>query len=634
MTQPTTPDPFARAFALHRANKLDEAEPLYREVLAANPNHADATNLLGTIAYQRGHHAQALELIRKAISMRANVAPYYNNLAAVYIALNRFDEAAKSAQSALTLQPNLAPALVNYGESLTQLGRERDALHVYMRGAQQAPDNPIFKIKIGEALLRLWEVREAGKWFSSVLEKDPNSAAALCGLGDVYREGHRPQEAVTLYEKSLRRVPSLMAYRGLADAYRDSNQADKAEATWQKALELFPNRPEAHLQRGVSLAHNGKMDAAAEEFRAALRLQPHYPKAFAELARLLKGKLPADEQAAMESALKLPATDDDMAGMHFALAQVEDARDDFARAAEHLRRANALAKSYLDTHGREYNASGMGVRVDMLVATYSADYFQRTTGFGDPSERPVFVVGMPRSGTTLVEQILASHPKIFGAGELQYVHHSFLRVLRTLGLGDEVKGTIDELKHLEKLTQPIARDCAKWYLEQIRQLDGGVAERVVDKAPENYLLLGWIATIFPKAKIIHCRRDLRDVALSCWMTEFRAGTWSNDMRHLASRIRDYRRLMDYWNKALPIPMLEMNYEQLVANQEVESRKLIEFVGLDWDPACLNFHQTRRAVLTPSATQVRQPMYARSIGRWRHYIDDLRPLIEELGLRLS
>jgi hypothetical protein len=207
-------------------------------------------------------------------------------------------------------------------------------------------------------------------------------------------------------------------------------------------------------------------------------------------------------------------------------------------------------------------------------------------------------------------------------------------MMRALGGGDDVKGTIDELKYLQKLTAPVAEECANWYLEQVQKLDGGVAARVVDKAPENYLLLGWIATMFPKAKIIHCRRDLRDVAFSCWMTNFRAGTWANDMRHLASRIRDYRRLMEYWRKALPIPVLEMNYEELVANQEAESRKLIDFLGLEWDPACLNFHQTKRPVLTPSATQVRQPMYSRSIGRWRHYIEDLRPLIEELGLGIS
>jgi hypothetical protein len=148
------------------------------------------------------------------------------------------------------------------------------------------------------------------------------------------------------------------------------------------------------------------------------------------------------------------------------------------------------------------------------------------------------------------------------------------------------------------------------------------------------LLLGWIATMFPKARIIHCRRDLRDVAVSCWTTEFRAGNWANDMHHLAGRIRDYRRLMEYWRTSLPIPMLEVNYEQLVADQESETRKLIDWLGLEWDPACLKFHQTKRMVTTPSATQVRQPMYSRSIGRWRHYVDDLRPLIEELGLGYS
>ncbi len=720
---------------MHRANRLDEAETLFRAVLAVDPNHADALNSLGTIAFQRSRLAEAVQLIDRAISIRSDQPIYQNNLSAAYHALGRFNDAAASAKAALALQPhqleahiNLGlayqgakqwqqaetvfrhveqqwphdargpqslgdcfreqgktaeainayresltrapndgrvhfalgtllltsedpgaaephlkravellpdalPALINFGSCLAQLGRERDALRLYMRGLQIAPNDALLKNKIGQALLGCWEHREAVKWFSTTLQSFPDNAAAACGLADAYREGQRPEDAIPLYERSLRLGAAFSAYRGLADAYRDLSQFEKADDTIRKAVELYPNRAEAHVRLGMALAFGGELEKAISEFRTALRIQPHFARAHAELARLLKSRLSSDEQAAIEAALKRQASDEDLAAMHFALAQVEDARDHFERAAEHLRQANALAKSYLDTHGRQYNVAAMSRRVERLTATFTPDYFKRTAGFGDPSERPVFVIGMPRSGTTLVEQILASHPQVFGAGELPFVHRSLLRLPAELGLGVDAKGTIEELKYLEQLTPSAAQACARWYLDRIRELDG-VAERVVDKAPENYLLLGWVVTMFPKARIIHCRRDLRDVALSCWMTEFRAVNWANDMHHLASRIREYRTLMEHWKVTLSAPMLEMNYEQLVADQESESRKLITWLGLKWDPACLKFHQTRRAVTTPSATQVRQPIYSRSVGRWRHYVNDLRPLIDELGLEMT
>ena len=173
--------------------------------------------------------------------------------------------------------------------------------------------------------------------------------------------------------------------------------------------------------------------------------------------------------------------------------------------------------------------------------------------------------------------------------------------------------------------------CADWSLKQFDQVTGGRGRRVVDKKLDNCFHLGWAAVMFPKARFIHCRRDLRDVALSCWMTNFREINWANDLGLIAGRIREYRRIMDHWSKALPMPVLDVDYEKLIADQEGESRRLIAWLGLEWDPACLEFHRTKRPVHTASVTQVRQPIYSRSVGRWRHYRDTLRPLIEELGL---
>jgi hypothetical protein len=232
---------------------------------------------------------------------------------------------------------------------------------------------------------------------------------------------------------------------------------------------------------------------------------------------------------------------------------------------------------------------------------------------------------MPRSGSTLFEQILASHPRVFGGGEMRFVEQSLSRLPTTLG------SNLDPVECLSRLTTQAVRACADAYLRDFGRLSGGQGERVVDKKLDNCFYLGWMALMFPKARFIHCRRDLRDVSLSCWMTNFREINWANDLGLIAGRIREYQKIMAHWSNVLPVPVLDVDYEKLIADREGESRRLIAWLGLEWDPACLEFHRTRRPVHTASVAQVRQPIYSRSVGRWRHYRDTLRPLIEELGL---
>jgi len=226
---------------------------------------------------------------------------------------------------------------------------------------------------------------------------------------------------------------------------------------------------------------------------------------------------------------------------------------------------------------------------------------------------------MPRSGTTLVEQILASHPKVIGAGERWFGAQGLKRLPPELGLD------ADPLCCFDRVTSAAIKKCADWHLEQLRKVDGGAALRVVDKMPYNAAILGWLAALFPHARFIHCRRDLRDVALSCWMTNFLKIRWANDFDHIAHRIACHLQIMDHWRHVLPTPIFEVDYERLIESQEGESRRLIAWLGLDWDPSCLEFHRTKRSVQTASVLQVRQPIYSRSAGRWRQY----EPYLERL-----
>ena len=243
---------------------------------------------------------------------------------------------------------------------------------------------------------------------------------------------------------------------------------------------------------------------------------------------------------------------------------------------------------------------------------------------GNASTLPIFVVGLPRSGTSLIEQILASHPQIHGAGELNLIRDLY-RSLPTR-TGQNLPG----IACVPHLTPKIVAELADHTLSSLQQL-GGSATRVVDKMPENYLLLGLIAILFPNARIIHARRDVRDTGLSLFLNHFRYFDWTYDLTDIAERINDYQRLMAHWRQLLPDRILEIDYEALVHDFEPTARRLVEACGVGWDPACAKFHETRRPVRTASMTQVRQPLYQHAVGRWQHYLVPLQPLLDKLDL---
>jgi hypothetical protein len=303
----------------------------------------------------------------------------------------------------------------------------------------------------------------------------------------------------------------------------------------------------------------------------------------------------------------------------FGLAQVSDARGDYARAAACLREANGLAKEHATRRNRAYDPAQHRQFVDSMLTASDAAFCARTAGGGSATRRPVFIFGLPRSGTTLIEQVLASHSRIHGAGELRLVRRSFESIPGVLERSD---WPIQCLSHLEA---PAVAHLAEQHLQWLREFDGGRTDRVLDKMPDNYMYLGLIAAMFPNAVLIHCVRDLRDVAVSCWMTNFRSIPWANDIEHLATRFGEYRRTMDHWRALLPLPIHEVNYADTVNDLEEVARRLIAACGLEWEARCLEFHETRRPIRTASVTQVRQPIYTQSVGRWRNYERELADL---------
>ena len=450
---------------------------------------------------------------------------------------------------------------------------------------------------------------------------EPDNATFWEHLAELHDEMEEPAQALPCWEQVVALVPNYArGHLALGWALQEEGRFVEAGDHYRTAAQLQPDFAMAELNLGGLHEELGEMAAAEASFRNALRLQPAFALPHARIATLLRGKLPAEDLAALEQRL----TDEQLgrgprARLLFALAHALDARGDYARAADCLRQANAMTLE-LTKGRREYSPAEHEQFVDGLVRTFDRDFFARLAGAGSDSRRPVFVVGLPRSGTTLVEQVLASHSRVHGAGELRLARQSFEALPGLLGRSDPPR---DCLPHLDP---PALRRLAEQHLDRLQIIDGGCCERCVDKMPDNYMYLGLLAVMFPRAAFIHCRRDLRNVAVSCWMTDFRSIRWANDPQHLASRFQQYRRVMDHWRAVLPVPVHEVDYEEAVSDLEGVARRLVAACGLEWEPACLEFHRTQR----PDPHRQRRPgppaglsAIGRTAGRttsrrWRNY----------------
>jgi tetratricopeptide (TPR) repeat protein len=720
------PDDLVLGLQQHQRGALDQAARLYRNVLASQPDHADALHLLGVVAYQQGDYVRAADWIGRAIARNGRVAAYHANLAEVYRALGQLDRAIGSCRAALLLDPRYAEAANNLGLALLQqgqfaaaadhfqaalrlkpefalacnnlgnalrlqndlagalahfrqavqldpnlveaqsnlgqmllehrqlpealihcreavrlrptfaeahgnlgnvlreLGRLAEAKDCYAEALRLNPNLAMLHNNMGQALQEEAKLEDALAWYQRGLQIDPNLARLHCNLASALEEQDKHEEAIARYEVALRLDPNYAeAESGLGWVWHEQGRYEQAQERYRAALRLKPGLAAAHCNLGTVREELSDFEDAQRCFREALSHDQRHAGAWSQLATLLRGKLPEADLEAMRQLLADPyLSDGKRAVLHFGLAQVLDAGKNYDEAGEHLRQANALAIAQWRKRGQGYEPALHTEFVNRLVGTCTPAFFERVRSFGVQSERPIFIVGLPRSGTTLTEQVLASHSQVFGAGELQLARQDFEALM-----GDDVSVSRD-FTNLSRIDAVTAERLANLHLDRLRALDAE-APRVADKMPDNYLHLGLLATLFPRAKYIHCRRDLRDVAVSCWMTNFRHIRWASDLDYIADRFREYQRLMDHWRRVLPVPVLEVDYEETVADLEGVARRLVSWCGLEWEPACLSFHEGKRPVRTASVTQVRQPIYTRSVARWKNYEKSLGALFAKL-----
>ena len=673
------------------AGYVGRAEELCRSALAAEPDNADATHLLGIIAHQSGKLGDAIEQVGRAVRLAPDVPLYHANLGEMYRLAGRIDEALAHGRRAVALKPDYPEALSNLGIAHYDQGQYDEAVGCYDRALALRPDYVEAHSNRGNALRALKRLTEAEAAYRRALELRPGFAAGWNNLGTTLRDLKRPEEAERAYRTALADMPNdpetldnlALALKDLdrldeavellrralaiearsvkihvhyASVLIDQKKVDEAGAAAERAVALDPDSYDALNLLGRVAFERGALDAALAHYRSALSIKPDLADACNNMGNALKelGHL-ADARAAFLKALELDAT---LTGVYVNLADsttfaVDDpylaamqalaAQQDGLSATDRMHLDFALAKAFADL--REYRRSfghllrgNAGKRAtikydeaaamalfDRIEAAFTPELIAAKSGLGDPSGVPIFVLGMPRSGTTLVEQILASHPLVHGAGELK----TFNDVVDTVRGPDGAVLPFPEF--VPALEAAPIRTIGAHYLAQIGAL-APEASHITDKMPSNYYFAGLIHLALPNARIIHTVRDPVDTCLSCFSKLFTAEqSHTYDLGELGRYYRRYQQLMAHWRRVLPAGrILDVRYEDVVADLQGQARQIIAHCGLEWDPRCLAFHTTKRPVRTASATQVRQPIYRSAIGRWRVYEEFLGPLLTELA----
>jgi tetratricopeptide (TPR) repeat protein len=520
--------------------------------------------------------------------------------------------------------PDNAEAHYNLGTAFKDLGRLNDAVASYRRAVALKPDFALAHYNLGNTLRELGQLDAAVENYQHALKIKPDSAAMLNNLGATLKDLGRLDRAIESYQRALEIEPNyIKALSNLGDALRDSGQFESALACYRRALEIDPKCEKVMLGISELYVIRGEIKEAEVEIQKALKINPDNLDArfiMANFRKIQAGDenfvaLLAAEEKVRNSQVSMPYQQ--IVSLHFALGKCFDDMGDYDRAFPHFIEGCKLKRATF-----KYDAVGMTQSFSDTIRVFDKSTIARLRGGGSLSKVPIFVLGMPRSGTTLTEQIIASHPEVYGAGEL----HDLLTI--TQRDVDGARGFPNNILALDQAS------LAKWaddYVAGLRQRAPD-ARHITDKMPDNFWVIGLIHVMLPNAKIIHVKRNPVDTCLSCF-TKLFGGSMKHtyDLAELGQYYVDYVRLMEHWRNVLPAgAFLDVQYEDIVADQETQARRLIDFCGLEWSDACIDFHKHKRSVGTASMSQVRRPIYSSSVERWRPYEKYLGPLLDALG----
>ena len=677
------------ALGWHQAGELQKAESAYRQILEKQPDNDEALHLMGVLLHQTGRDELAEQVIHAAIKLDSSNDTYYFNLAEIQRAIHRpevaihnyrnaiklesneadyffglgsafsdtsnwqqateafdkalilspgdsqihnnlgnalaemgeYNQAIEHFHKAIALQPAVADSYFNLALALDETEAFDDAIAAYQKALSLNPDIPQALANLGRLHRQANNLANAEKNYQQALELKPNLHSALMGLAAVYRDIGDYVRALRYYQQLLdARSDDVIALTLLGDCLAKLDRYEEALEQIKKALVVKPDNAESHFGLGTCLQALGRFDEAAQSHRKALSLQPDLTEAAYNLVLIDSQSLGENDLEKLSQRSADESLDESTRiNLHFALAKAYHDRGSYDKAFTQLRVGNDI-KSKSNPFSPEVYED----YIERIITVLDKAFFESHIDYGLETEVPIIIVGMPRSGSTLVEQIISSHAQAYGAGELNDMRILAKRIPEIMNTQQQ------EPECLADISREIIGQLANEHLRKLNNLSNG-ADRVCDKMLGNFLKLGLIYLMFPRARIIHCQRNPLDTGLSCYFQNFARGLrFTYDLEHLGIAYRGYLKVMEHWRQVLPMQMLEVSYERMISDQEATSRELIEFCGLDWDENCLDFHQQQRGVKTASFWQVRQPIYKSSVSRWRHYERQLEPLIKVLG----
>ena len=615
----TETDPLEAGLKCYRQGNLAAAEEHFRQVVSRDSSSIHGLNLLGMICVNTGREDEAVQLITRALEIKPSDAQAHGNLGLAYQRMGNLDSAERHFRESIRLDPNKPVVWNSLGNVLREKGQAADAVKAYETTLKVNGNYPECWANLSKALVDLGKYEPAFQAVSRALQIDPTVPDFHNQIAEVYRKGSKFDLAISAYKKSLELDPTLYeSMLGLATVYRESEDSEAALAVLNRLIEQEPGHAKAYTVLGVLKEQLGEPEAAAECFKKSIELAPNVISPHWHLSQIKGRKSTEDEIEAMERFQEMKGlSQQDKTHLYFGLGAAYDQQGQADKAFAAWQTANAVKAERFpfDPEGRRQHRDSIIEHSHALAATLKGTSVQEI-------RQLVFVLGMPRSGTSLTDQILSSHTDVSSLGEVGYADEMTVQVKKLTG--QLYPAGLSRLN--EKDIALLRED----FLQKIHASHSNYPV-LLDKTPLNFQHLGLLAEVFPGAKFIHCRRDPMDNCFSIFKLAFADDQdYAHDLTALGQHYRLYEEMMDAWKEKYPDRILDVHYEDTVADIEGQCGRLVEFLGLTFEPKMLEFYSSERLVRTPSASQVRRPIYKSSVQAWKNYEKQLQPLVLALG----
>lgn len=606
------------ARALIQLKNYDDAHDRLDRATLIFPEFARPYEVRGELLLKQQQPQPAVENFEKAISLDPKRASSFLKLSKALAMSGRMDEARQAVSESARLDP--ARGSLQKAAELVHAGEHDKAEKIYRKVLTDDPDNVDALRLLAEVAATHKEYRDAEIFLKRAVERAPDFAHAWANLVIAQIELEKNEDAIRSAERLVALTPERPdALLLLANSCASAGRHDEALLHYQKVIEIAPTHAGALSSLGHTLKTVGRQEEAIEVYRRCIRDNPNFTEPYWSLANFKTFRFEDEEVAAMESLLgKQDLSDESQVQLCNALGLELESRQDYDRAFGYFERGNKIRRQ-----AEYYDPVESEGAHERNIEIFSQEFLQQHAGRGDQNPSPIFIVGLPRSGSTLIEQVLASHPQVEGTHELAEVGRTIRDISRILNK----KARYPQV--LQSFDASNFASMGENYIARTRKFRGG-RKHFTDKNPNNYLHIGLLSLILPNAKIINARRHPLDSCFGSYKQLFAKGQpFSYDLVELGEYYTQYQRIMDHWHDVLPGHVLDVHYEDVVDDLETQVRRILQHCDLPWDDQCLRYYETGRAVKTASSEQVRKPIYKTSVNLWRHYEAHLEPLIEIL-----